>query len=623
MSIKDEKAKIELWLNNVTTLEKGWKGNVAGIAMGLAGLGSNVKISDPPPPTPHTITHQQAPKPPPAPTPDQNIPQAPKHQHVADIFEGLYPDLNFISQLESSHGKNINHAKNSKGEFHTAYGHLGFKPVTAFEIYNRAKDIQKQYPNLKTSDDFLKAFKSNPRLYNSLASKFWQKMKTRLGSPEKTAYGWRWGINAAKKASDQQIESDPYVKKFKQMYNSGLYKSEDFGNAFKSWLESQQIVPEESLGHDFGNDEPDESVRELNGNLLDLNQYLEAARKLACKLPVDQHVINRALSIHNGHPVLSALHAYELPQNNEHIKALEAFIELQNKDLNKSESSVQVVTSELKDGEDVAQAVQRAFYADSVKKVNLHGKHSQESLVAKDPESNRAYLIKPDDHKVSPAMGVSDLDLNQPVREAAFYHIALVMDLVSYFPRAEIINIDEKQWVALKLLSPDFKTFGKIKSIDTSKPKEILQPYLDRGIVYKWAFIDMFLGNPDRHDSNIMANSDGRVVLIDQGSAMAGRKFNPAKDPNSFVPYYLRVWGPDDFMKLHSIEKLKALPKLSLDIDNQLKDWIKSINIQKVFEVFDEYKINKEPFIERFNMIANYPGPVYIALNRFWSGVGL
>lgn len=140
--------------------------------------------------------------------------------------DGLDPDLIPIAHLESSFGKNVNHAPNAKGEYHTAYGAVGMKPITAHEEYNKNQVLQKLYPNLKDPADFMKAFKTIPRFYNLLASTHFARMKNLHGSAAMAAYAWRHGHHAAIGATPEQMNSDLYVQKYRHLATqTGLQKA--------------------------------------------------------------------------------------------------------------------------------------------------------------------------------------------------------------------------------------------------------------------------------------------------------------------------------------------------------------------------------------------------------------
>lgn len=131
--------------------------------------------------------------------------------------DGLNTDLYPIAHLESSWGDNINHAPNAKGEYHTAFGALGFKPSTAHEEYKKSKVLKDKFPGLEDPADFLKTFKNDTSFYNTLASTHFARLKAKHGDTSKAAYAWRWGSSAASNADDKTIQSDPYVVKYNKM----------------------------------------------------------------------------------------------------------------------------------------------------------------------------------------------------------------------------------------------------------------------------------------------------------------------------------------------------------------------------------------------------------------------
>ncbi len=138
--------------------------------------------------------------------------------------EGLDPEMHPIAHLESSWGKNMRHATHPKGLFHTAFGACGLKPVTAHEQYLRSPGLKKQWPGLDKPEDFTTHFLEDPKLYNATASSHWQWLRSRLGSPTKAAYGWRWGAGAAARTDEQIQKEDPYIQKFSDLSHRSLGK---------------------------------------------------------------------------------------------------------------------------------------------------------------------------------------------------------------------------------------------------------------------------------------------------------------------------------------------------------------------------------------------------------------
>lgn len=129
----------------------------------------------------------------------------------------LHPDMHPIAFLETSYGKNMEHAPHQKGEFDTAYGPLGFKPSTAFDEFSKSKHLTDLYPNLKDQNAFHQEFKTNPQFYNLVAGAHWNRLKKATGSASGAAFAWRWGLGAHNKATPEAVKSDDYVSKYAKL----------------------------------------------------------------------------------------------------------------------------------------------------------------------------------------------------------------------------------------------------------------------------------------------------------------------------------------------------------------------------------------------------------------------
>lgn len=131
---------------------------------------------------------------------------------------GLTEELHPIAHLESSFGKKTTHASHSKGDYHTAVGAVGLKPVTAHEEYKRTPWLQKTFPNLHDADKFTEEFKKNPAFYNHVATAHWHRLKKLVGgNVARAAYAWRWGQGAAIRDPAEVREGDPYVTAYKKL----------------------------------------------------------------------------------------------------------------------------------------------------------------------------------------------------------------------------------------------------------------------------------------------------------------------------------------------------------------------------------------------------------------------
>ncbi len=128
---------------------------------------------------------------------------------------GLATEMHPIAHLESSWGKFVAHDRCPGGDYHTAHGALGFKPSTAHHEYKRSKTMQKAYPDLHDEAAFMERFREDPHFYNAIANRHFGTLKSALGGDaRKAAFGWRWGIGAAQKATQDEIAGDDYVKQY-------------------------------------------------------------------------------------------------------------------------------------------------------------------------------------------------------------------------------------------------------------------------------------------------------------------------------------------------------------------------------------------------------------------------
>lgn len=136
--------------------------------------------------------------------------------------KGLSTEMHPIAHLESAWGKHLSHERCPGGDFHTAFGALGFKPSTAHEQYKRSKLMQKAYPGLDDQGQFMERFREDPHFYNAMANNHWAWLKNQVGGdPHKAAFGWRWGIGAATQASENEIGDDDYVQHYAALSGTG------------------------------------------------------------------------------------------------------------------------------------------------------------------------------------------------------------------------------------------------------------------------------------------------------------------------------------------------------------------------------------------------------------------
>lgn len=269
---------------------------------------------------------------------------------------------------------------------------------------------------------------------------------------------------------------------------------------------------------------------------------------------------------------------------------------------------------------EMAADLQWAVDNGQIETVHLGGKHSAGTLMARDKDGD-LFLLKPGSGKQSPAAGASEERASQSRREAAYSAVARQMH-IPQVPQVELVLVDGKEVAAIRMLGLDWTGLARAREQDPQVPRRVLRPHLDDGSIYKWAVMDYVLGNPDRHGNNLMIGPEGKVALIDHGSAFAGPSFDPGRDLKSFVPYYLRIWGPDKgWSKMSDAERMAVLPVLNDQTDAEVKEWIKKLDVGSIADTMYRYGIDPTSSLHRLQAVLAETDQDYKiseALNRLW-----
>lgn len=277
-----------------------------------------------------------------------------------------------------------------------------------------------------------------------------------------------------------------------------------------------------------------------------------------------------------------------------------------------------LVTSDFPQNTGVVKEIQDAFSSGAVFDVNLRGKYSQGAAIALVDDGNRAWLLKPDVAKMSPAAGISDFPTTKPNREAAFYEIANAVGVTEVQP-AYSIRLDGHPVTATKLVPTDYQHVSALQKIDPSIVTDIIGDYRKNGTVWKWAFLDYLLGNTDRHSNNILIDPEtATLVLIDHGGAFAGANFNPS-DPKTFVPYYLRCHSGKHFNRFTPEQRFNSFDRPSSEEEDSFKAWLRHIDAPALWSVLHKYGMAEKPFKDRFEQILLASRPVEYLLKK-WAG---
>lgn len=365
-------------------------------------------------------------------------------------------------------------------------------------------------------------------------------------------------------------------------------------------------------------------VKDMLGFTPHLERSFEAARFLSGYKPeVSPDIARQALYDCDGDINAAALTAYGIPVTENNVKALRSILQISH--LGKGEPSLEAAHASdiehvLPEGLDTAEAVRRAFKDSFVFPVQLTGKHSKGSLLARDQKSERTWLLKPGSGGQSSAAGSSQEKASQSRREAAFWHVAKLWGIDGWFPQTDLLIIDGKEFAAMELLPWTYSTIEKRRQKDFHYARKSFDPMMKDGVLHQWAVIDYVCGNPDRHGQNIMADDDGTLQLIDHGSAFAGPDFAPATDKKSFVPFYLRAWAPGNFSKLPVKDKLQFMPRLSEPAEQRLRKWIDSLSASSFADVLYRYGIDPAASVDRLARLKNMTTemPADLAVNKLW-----
>jgi len=333
----------------------------------------------------------------------------------------------------------------------------------------------------------------------------------------------------------------------------------------------------------------------------------------------------------------SALRAVGLEPTEENRRALAALysIRTQRLPLAKAEKpevsfgqdvDVKEVQAVFPDGEAFAEDVRLASKTPGrIRSVTLgEGRHSQGTMVAKRAKGGWL-LLKPGSGAQGPQAGEADVQLSQSRREAAFYAAVCAMGVPddpeeNPFVECRLLSVDGREYAAMPLLSGAWTNCNRLAETDPVLPRRVCATYLPQGDLHLWAAVDYVLGNPDRNAGNVMVRG-GDITLIDAGSALAGEHFSPATDPQSFVPFYLRVMAPGDFERATPEEKLRALPRLHPDPAQRLALRLQAVKPEDLAAALERHGADPAACVRRLAEVVAMlrHSPADLAVNTAWT----
>jgi hypothetical protein len=360
-----------------------------------------------------------------------------------------------------------------------------------------------------------------------------------------------------------------------------------------------------------------EIARDMHGWAPEVHRAFAAAAFLGGGSAPDLEFARQLLRSH-GDPRRAALAAYGLDLCPTNLSALDAVSPFFKAEVDEAPlpSTCRPLVPE---ADAAAKEVQHALSEGLAKRVQLGGRHSAGSIVAKRRDGS-AFLLKPGAGKQSPAAGAGEEAASQSRREAAFWRVARAMGLDPYVPRADLVELDGREAAAIEMLPASWRPASRVAAEDFPRFKLELDRYVKHGVAHRWAALDLVAGNPDRHNQNILVSPEGEFRLIDHGSALAGEGFDPAHDGDSFVPYYLRAGAPDDFHALAPSDRLRWMPTLGAAGDRDLREWLQSVDQEGILRALVEYGVTPGPTLSRLRRVLDLPANASEALNRLWAG---
>jgi hypothetical protein len=152
-------------------------------------------------------------------------PTAPKAMEMkAPVAASAYDSgrmLRSIASVESSSGKNTNHAPLASGE--SAYGKYGLTPDVIRETIHLQPKLKAKYEKatMLHGPELHKYMNDNPGLEDSIAQSHLKRLEKHFGQdPQKIGFSWNQGIRGTYKAmkNKQDIKIHPYVQKITTNY---------------------------------------------------------------------------------------------------------------------------------------------------------------------------------------------------------------------------------------------------------------------------------------------------------------------------------------------------------------------------------------------------------------------
>jgi hypothetical protein len=361
-----------------------------------------------------------------------------------------------------------------------------------------------------------------------------------------------------------------------------------------------------------------EAVEDQHGFRPHMHRAFAAARFLSgSKLNPDFALLRQNLMQEEGDTEAAALLTYGLPVTDQNIKALRAVSEFKTLAKAAAEQPSLVVVGH-PDAQEVVEKINAAIKEGEIEPIKLGGVHSQGTLLVTGT-GKQHWLLKPGANGPGPASGAQEQPASDSRREAAFYHVAKVFG-IDDIPRADLVFMNGHEYAAIEMLPFDWKNLSKLQEKEHQKVAQAIERYRRTGQLHMWAALDWVLGNPDRHGQNLMISPEGEIKLIDHGSAFAGPDFDPARDKNSFIPYYLRAQiDTKTWKSMTTADRYRAMPTVAPKTNEDLKLWASRLDADWARQVMESYGVNAADALRRLERVKRIESTTFDeGLNGLW-----
>lgn len=395
-------------------------------------------------------------------------------------------------------------------------------------------------------------------------------------------------------------------KRMRDFYGHVMHAA---SNADESWLTNkpnQIVAKSEDI---FKNAETHQIFDQL-GISPKVVKMIQAAEFLTGNQEVSPETVYRMVFDNaNNDPLECVLMAYGLEVNDYNKKLIDTFMDLEK--IAKAQNEDLVFQPVFTNDNKLVNELNHAVSNHAVNPINLEvGKYNSGAFLA--DTGDRKWLLKPNATKLSPAAGVREEPAPQSRREAAFYQLARQLEVGNRVPETHVVVLNGQEYAAIQFLQ-GWINLGRAKKFNEGVDQFVLEKYVKSGELFKWAILDYIAGNPDRHSSNILmadleddhGQSSYTVALIDHGAAFAGDSFNPARDPQSFMPYYLRAWFPYNWEETSEEDRIRFAPMMN-DCLDMIREWAIQIDAMDIGPMLTKYGIDPNPTLNRLAKVKEF-----------------